>query len=95
MGPTCVSSNNDTKALSLCDSCFSLICITRQKNHLPTNKELINLVYDEMESLSSIFRWCNGVKVVLSMKERLALSHGYNHFDMFFIFQTENHLQTN
>ena len=78
MGPTCVSSNNDTKALSLCDSYLSLICITRPKNHLPTNKQLINLLYDEIESLSSIFRWCNGVKIVVSRKDRLALSHGDN-----------------
>ena len=84
MGPACVSSNNDTNALSLCDNCFAIIFLNRPRNHLPTKKQLIKLLYDEMESLSSIFRWCNGVKIVVSMKERLALSHGHNHFDMFF-----------
>ena len=72
-----------TKALSLCDNCFSLICINRPKNHLPTNKQPTNLIYDELESLSSIFRWCNCVKIVVSRKDRLALSLGDNHFDIF------------
>ena len=87
-----MSSNNDTKALSLCDSCFSHICITGPKNHLPKNKQPINLLYDDMESLSSILRWCNGVKIVVSRKDPRALSHGDNHL---FITLAENHLQTN
>ena len=87
--------NNDTTALSLCDNCFSLIFITRPKYHLPTNKQLISLIYNEMESLSSIFRWCNGVRIVDSRKDRLALSHGDNRFDIFLITLRENHLQTN
>ena len=84
-----------TKSLSMCENRFSLICIHRPRNHLPTNKQPRNLLYDKMESLSSIFSWCNGVKIVVSMKDRLAFSHGDNHFDMFFIILTENHLQTN
>ena len=92
LGPKCASSNNDTKASSVCDSCFSHICITRPKNHLPKNKQLINLLYDEMESLSSIFSWCNGVKIVVSRKDPPALSHEDNHL---FITLAENHLQTN
>ena len=91
LGPKGVTSNNDTKALSLCDSCFSHICITRLKNHQPKNKQLINLLYDEMESLSSIFSWCNDVKIVLSRKDPRALSHEDNHY---FITLAENHLQT-
>ena len=74
----------------LCDNYFSLIFITRPKNHLPTNNQLINLLHNEMDSLSSIFSWCDGVKMVVSMKDRVALSHGYNHFDMFFIILTES-----
>ena len=65
LGPKCAFSNNDTKTLSLCDSCFSHICISRPKNHLPKNKQLINLLYDEMESITSILSWCNGVKFVV------------------------------
>ena len=87
-----MSSNNDTKALSLHDSFFSHICITQPKNHLPKNKQLLNLLYDDMESLSSIFSWCNGVKIVVSRKDPRAVSHEDNHF---FITLAENHLQTN
>ena len=77
LGPKCVSSNNDTKALSLCDSCFPHICITGPKNHLPKN--IINLLYGDMESLSSIISWCNGVKIEVSRKDPRALSHEDNH----------------
>ena len=68
-----------TKFLSLCENCFSHICIHRLKNHLPTKKQLTNLIFDELKSLSSIFSWCNRVKIVVSRKDRLALSHGDNH----------------
>ena len=87
-----MSSINDTKALSLCDSCFSHICITQPKNQLPKNKLLINHLYDDMESLSPILSVCNGVKIVVSRKDPRALSHGDNHFN---ITLAENHLQTN
>ena len=92
LGHKCVSSNNDIKALPLCDSCFSHICITRPKNHQPNNKQLVNHLYDDMESWSSILSWCNGVKIIASRKDPLALSHEDNHF---FITLAENHLQTN
>ena len=92
LGRKCVSSNNDTKALSLCDSCFSHICITQLKNHQPKNKQLINLLCDDMESLISIFSWCNRVKIVVSRKDPRALSHEDNDF---FITLAENHRQTN
>ena len=39
----------------------------------------------EMKSLSSIFNRCNGVKIVLLRKDRLALSHGENPFDLFYM----------
>ena len=87
-GPKCVSSNNDTKAL--CQ--VSIILITRPKNHLLTNKLLFDIIYNEMKSLNSIFSWCNGVKIVVLWKDRLALSHGDNHFDLLLITLAENHL---
>ena len=94
-GPKCVSSSNDTKALFLCDSHASLIFITYHYNHPLTNKQLIDLLYNETNSLSSIFSWCNGVKIIVLRKDRLALSHGDNHFDTFVLTLPENHLQTN
>ena len=90
-----MSSNNDTKALPLCDNHVSLIFITQPENHLLTNKQLIDLLYNEIKSLSSIFSWCTGVKIVVSRKDRLALSHEENHFDMCFVTLAENHLGTN
>ena len=86
-----MSSNNATKALSQ----VLLILITRPSNHLLTNKQLIDLLYNEMKSLNSIFSWCNGMKIVVLRKDRLALSHGDNHFDILFITLAENHLHTN
>ena len=86
-----MSSKNDTNDLSQ----ISIIFITRPKNHLLTNKHLIDLLYDERKSLISIFSWCNGVYIVALGKDRLALSHGDNHFDILFISLAENHLETN
>ena len=67
-----MSSNNATKALSQ----VLLILITRPSNHLLTNKQLIDLLYNEMKSLISIFSRGNGVNIVVLRKDRLALSHG-------------------
>ena len=74
-----MSSNNDTKALSLCDNCFARILLNQPKNYLPTINN----------------SWCSGVKIVVSRKDPRALSHGDNHFDIFSITLPENHLQTN
>ena len=71
---------------------FHIFVYLDQKNYLPQNKQLINLLYDEMESITSILSWCNGVKFVVSRKDPLALSHEDNHF---FITLAENHQQTN
>ena len=54
IGPKCVFSNDDTKALFLCELHFSLIFTSRSLNHKRTNKQLITLLYNEMKSLSSI-----------------------------------------
>ena len=86
-----MSSKNDTNDLSQ----ISIIFITRPKYDLLTNKHLIDLLYDERKSLISIFSWCNGVYIVALRKDRLALSHGDNHFDILFISLAENHLETN
>ena len=48
-----------------------------------------------MKSLISIFSWGNGVKIVALRKDRLALSHEDNHFDIIFITLAVNHLGTN
>ena len=58
----------------------SIILITRPLNHLLTNNQLIDLLYKQIKNLSSIFSWCNGVKIVLSRKDRVALSHEDIHF---------------
>ena len=70
IGPMRVSSNNDTKALFLCELHFSLFVTIRPLNHQRKNKQLITLLYNEMKSLSSILSCCNGVNIVPS-KERL------------------------
>ena len=48
-----------------------------------------------MKSLISIFSWGNGVNIVALREDRLALSHGDNHFDILSITLAENHPQTN
>ena len=40
IGPKGVSSNDDTKALSLCENHFSIIFTTRPLNYLRKNKQL-------------------------------------------------------
>ena len=42
--PKCVSSNNDTKALSLCDNCFARILLNQPNKLSAHNKQLINLL---------------------------------------------------
>ena len=42
-----------------------------------------------MKSLSSIFSRWNAVKIVVLRKDRLTLSHGDNHFDLFVITPAE------
>ena len=54
IGPKCVFSRDDTKALFLCDLQFSLIFTSRPLNQQRTNKQLITLLYNKMKSLSSI-----------------------------------------
>ena len=47
-------SYNVTKALSVCDNHFSLIFITCPEKNLQTNKQLINLLYNDVKNLTSI-----------------------------------------
>ena len=49
IGPTSVSSNNDMKALSLRDNhCYLFLYISRHYNHLWKNKQIINLLYNDI-----------------------------------------------
>ena len=68
IGPKGVSSNNDKKGLFLCELHFSLILTSGPLNHQWTNNQHITLLYNEMKSLSSIFRCCFGPKGVSSRK---------------------------
>ena len=87
-----MSSNNHTKALSLCDNCFARILLNQAKNYLPTKNNLLTFY---VTCLSSKFSSCSGVKIEVSRKDPRALSHGDNDFDIFSITLPENHLQTN
>ena len=68
IGPKGVFSNNDKKGLFLCELHFSLILTSGPLNHQWTNNQHITLLYNEMKSLSSIFRCCFGPKGVSSRK---------------------------
>ena len=65
--PKCDFSNNDTKALSLRDNhsflFFIYLGITIM---LVTNKQLINLLYNDVKNVTSILSCCIGPKHVSS-----------------------------
>ena len=65
----CVSSNDDTKALFLCELHFSLIFTSRPLNDQRTDKQLMNLLYNDVKNLNSIFSCCNCVNIVPSKKD--------------------------
>ena len=91
IGPKCVSSNNESKALSVCDNHFSLNFITRPSNDLLKNKQLIVLLYNEMKSLSSILSCCIGLKCVF-LTMVLNLYPKFNLFDLQIICSQANNL---
>ena len=66
LGPKCVSCNNDTKVLSLCDNCFAQIFLNRPINSLPTNKQLINHLCNFLKFNFQLVQWCQDC----SYKER-------------------------
>ena len=74
IGPKCVTSNNVTKALSLCYNCFSLIFISRLENHLRTNKQLSNLLYNDVKNFTFVLSCSIGIKSIPERKDRKALS---------------------
>ena len=59
--PKCVSSKNDTKVyLSEKITFHKIMYITCPEYHLQTNKQLINLLYNDVNNLTSIMRCCMG-----------------------------------
>ena len=91
-GPKCVSSNDDRKALFLCEIHFSLTLTSGPLNHQRTNNQHITIVYNEMKSLSSIFRCCVGPKGVSSRK---ALFPYQLHFSPYITSRSLNNQRTN
>ena len=71
---------------------FKLI-ITRLENHLQTYKTLINLLYNDMNNLTSIFRFSTGPKS--SNNDIKALSSCNNQFSFIFITLAESYLRRN
>ena len=91
-GPKGESSNDERKALFLCEIHFSLTLTSGPLNHQRTNNQHITLVYNEMKSLSSIFRCCVGPKGVSSRK---ALFLCQLHFSPIFTSRSLNNQRTN
>ena len=71
---------NDTKALSLYDNHLLHISISLPDNHLHTNNQLINLLYNFIKNLSSILNCYIGPKCVASKNNTKPLSLCDNHF---------------
>ena len=80
-----VSSNDDRKALFLCELHFSLILTSRPLNDQRTDKQLMNLLYNDVKNLNSIFSRCNCVNIVPSKKDWKALYQWDNHFSLILI----------
>ena len=95
IGPNCVSSNEDTKALFLCELHFSLIFTSRPLNHQRTNKQLINLNYNDVKSFTSILSFCIGPNCVSSNEDTKALFHCELHISLIFISWPLNNQRTN
>ena len=95
IGPKCVSSNDDTKALFLCELHFSLFVTIRPLNHQRKNKQPINLRYNDVKNLSSILSYCIGPKRLSSNDDRKALFPCELHFSLIFTSRPLNHQQTN
>ena len=82
IGPKCVSSNDDTKALFLCELHFSLIFTNRPSNHQRTNKQLINLLSNYVKNLTSILSCCIGPKCASYNDDTKALFSCELHFSL-------------
>ena len=66
-------SNNNIKALSLCDNHSSLIFITCPENHLQPNKLLVNLLHKDV-NLTSILNYYIRPKCVSTKNDTKVLS---------------------
>ena len=53
--------NYKTKAFA---NHFCIVFITLTENRVRTNKQLINLLYNDVKNLTSILSWCIGPKCV-------------------------------
>ena len=70
IGPKCVTSDNDNRMF---DNPFKLFLMPRPENHLHTNKQLINLLYNDVKTLTSIFRYCKVIKRVPSERSKCVM----------------------
>ena len=95
IGPKCVSSNDDTKALFLCELHFSLFVTIRPLNHQRKNKQPINLRYNHVKNLTSILSYCIGPKRLSTNDDIKALFLCELHFSLIFTSRPLNHQQTN
>ena len=64
-------------------STIDVLLISSTKKHLRRNKELIKLVHNNVQNLSSVLSCCNSVKSMFSKKDAKALSLRDNHIDSF------------
>ena len=72
--------------LSLCNNHLSLFCISQQYNHLRTNNQLINLLYNDVKDFTSILSFCICPKCVSSNNYTKPLFLRDNHCCLFFIY---------
>ena len=76
-------STKDWKALYQWDNHFSLIFITPPER---TNKQLINLLYNDVRNLTSTFNFSRAPKCVFSNNDTKVLSLRNNHPSLFFLY---------
>ena len=84
IGHKCGYCNDDTKALLLCESHFSLIFQSRALYHQLTSKHSINILCNDVKNLTSILKFCIGRKCVLSNNDMKALFLCELQFSLFF-----------
>ena len=87
------TNTNDTKALYLCELHFPLIIKSRPLNLQLTNKQPINLLYNDVKNLMSILSCCIGPYCVFLITY-ITLSLCDNYISIFWISQHYNHFKT-
>ena len=92
-----MASNNDAKPLSLYDKTiqFLLTFLTRPDTHLGLNKQLINLLYNDVKNLTSILNCYVGPKCVASNNDAKPLSLYDIHFSQIFITRPDTDTELN